>query len=111
MQRPTPRDCQTLGIERIATIEYLPVVRVDVITRNENHAAQLEHEFGTRAFRLEQPGGTLHAFSRLPAARAKEWFESRGIAFALRKDGMRPDGPETWIPSGHLKGAGTPVLT
>ena len=101
MQRQYPCDCLSLGIERVSTVEHIPVARVDVMTRNPIHALLLESQFGAQAFQFRHGAGTLHAFSRLPAVAAREWFESQGIAFILEKDGLRPEGPETWIPGGH----------
>jgi hypothetical protein len=98
------RDYGLVGIESVATVEFVPVTRVDVMTRSRAHATLLEREFRVRPFRFDRGGATLHAFPRLPAASAKDWLESQGIAFTQTPDGLRPDGPITWVQSGCADG-------
>lgn len=86
-----------LGIERVVLVESAPVSRIDVLTRDPSHAADLEAAFGVRPFRFQRRGEILHAFPRLPAAGARAWLEDHGLAFVLVGYGA-PDGPDpTWI--------------
>lgn len=100
MQRSTAPQFALLGIERVAIVQELEVAQVDVMTRSQSHAAALELAFGITPFRFVRGTRDLFAFSRLPARSVRRWLEARGVAFAITPDGLRPDGPVTWIPSG-----------
>jgi len=104
MNQSSFRDYAAIGIESVATVEFIPVTRVDVMTRSRAHATLLERAFRVRPFLFARGGATLHAFPRLPAATAKNWLEAQGIAFAQTADGLRPDGPITWVQSGFSDG-------
>ena len=93
-------DLKLLGIEFVAVCERVPVACVDVMTLSRAHASMLEETFQIRPFRFVRGGATLHAFPRLPAASAKSWLEAQGIKFAQVSDGLRPDGPVTWVQCG-----------
>ncbi len=100
MQKSTRIQPASLGIERVAVVEELEVALVDVMTRSFSHASALELAFGVTPFRFSRGSATLHAFSRLPAVLARRWLEHHGVAFALTPDGLRPDGPVTWVQGG-----------
>lgn len=100
MNYSTFQDFSQLGIERVAICEHVAVTCVDIMTRSRVHASMLEEIFQVRPFRIARGEATLHAFPRLPAASAKRWLEAQGIAFAQIPDGLRPDGPVTWVQSG-----------
>jgi hypothetical protein len=100
MNTSTFRDYALVGIERVAITENIAVTRVDVMTRSRTHASMLERVFRVRPFLIARGDATLHAFPRLPAASAKDWLEAHGIAFTQVTDGLRPDGPVTWVQNG-----------
>jgi hypothetical protein len=100
MQKPTHIQPTKLGIERVAVVEELEVASVDVMTRSSSHASALELAFGITPFRFSRGQATLHAFARLPAIAARRWLENHGVAFTLTPDGLRPDGPVTWVQGG-----------
>ena len=102
MNTSTFRDYALVGIERVAITENIPVTRVDVMTRSRTHASLLEREFRVRPFLIACGGATLHAFPHLPAASAKDWLEAHGIAFTQVADGLRSDGPVTWVQTGFM---------
>ena len=101
MQQPsTHPQFALLGIERVAIIEELEVAQVDVMTRSRCQADELELAFGITPFRFVCGSHQLYAFARLPAVAARQWLEDHGVTFAITPDGLRPDGPVTWIPGG-----------
>jgi len=90
-----------LGIESVAVAEEIPVARVDVMTRSPGHAADLEAAFGIRPFRYHRGKALLHAFSRLPAPAVRRWLAERNLDFSVTTNGLKSDGPLTWVQGGH----------
>jgi len=89
-----------LGIIGVAAVEEAPVAQVDVMTRSQSHAALLESAFGVRPFRFTRGKSLMHAFPRLPAVAVRKWLEERSLVFAVTPDGLRQDGPLTWVQGG-----------
>ena len=100
VKKPTPVNFARLGIEHVAVVEEFEVAQVDVMTRSPDHAASLERAFHVQAFRFARGGATLHAFPRVPAVAARKWLEEHGLAFAVTPDGLRREGPLTWVQGG-----------
>ena len=93
-----------LGIDRVVLAEYTPVSRVDVMTRDPRHAADLETLFGVRPFRFTRLEETLYAFPRLPAASARAWLEDRGIQFVVTDGALGRRDVATWVQAGFAAG-------
>lgn len=99
MQRPPTHSPALVGIECIYVREDCPVSRVDLMTRDPRHAADLQWSFGIRPFRFARRAETLYAFARLPAAGARAWMEERGLAFEMRNSGFHRRDLLTWVQS------------
>lgn len=100
MQRSPAYPPLRVGIECILVREDCPVTRVDLMTRDPRHAADLQWNFGVRPFRFSRRTETLYAFPRLPAAGARAWMEERGLAFRLVGCGFERRDLPTWVQSG-----------
>ena len=100
MKKQTPVNYARLGIEWVAVADEVEVACVDLMTRSRSHAESLEDAFGVRAFRFARGDSILHAFPRVPAVAARQWLEEHGLAFVLSADGLREDGPTTWVQGG-----------
>lgn len=91
----------SVGIERVAVVDDSPVSRVDLMTRDADHAAALEDNFGIRPFRFERRGETVFSFARLPAPAVRAWMEDQGLSFERTDGGLGQPSVRTWIQAGQ----------
>jgi hypothetical protein len=89
-----------VGIQSVAVREDRPVSRVDLMTRDPRHAADLQWNFGVRPFRFTRRSETLYAFPRIPAVSARAWMEDHGLTFRLTGAGLDRRDLATWVQAG-----------
>jgi hypothetical protein len=99
-KRPTSVLFARLGIEQVAVVDEFEVASVDLMTRSRDHADLLECALGVQPFSFTRGKSTLHAFPRVPAVAARQWLEDHGLDFVVTSDGLREDGPTTWVQGG-----------